>query len=307
MRVFLTGGTGLVGTRIVKKLVERGDQPVVLTRNANKAQKTFGSGVEIVEGNPKEAGEWVHIASGCEGAINLAGANLFDKRWNDSFKQEMRESRLLTTEHLVQAMAAQPSATGKAKALVSTSAIGYYGPQEEEELTEDNPPGSDYMAKLCLDWEKQAMEASEKGVRVTLPRVGIVLDKEGGALATLWTPFKLGIGGKVGSGKQWMSWIHHEDLTNLYLFLLDNENAQGPYNATAPNPVRNKEFTKALGRAMKRPTILPVPAFMLRLALGEVADVVAKGQRVLPKKALDQGFSFQFPQIEEALLDIVRK
>lgn len=307
MKVFITGGTGLVGTRLTRKLLERGDTPYVLTRSPDKAKESFGEGAQVVEGDPNQAGTWMDRVQECDAVINLAGENLFGKRWNDKVKEQIRESRVRTTANVVEALAKNPTnAEGKAKIVVSASAIGIYGPHDDEQLTEESPPANDYLGQVCLDWENEALKAESHGIRVAIVRVGIVLDKEGGALAKLWTPFKFGVGGKVGSGKQWMSWIHHEDLIGLFLLGLDNENAKGPINGTAPNPVTNKEFTKALGRAMHRPTIFPVPKFGLRLMLGEVADVVINGQRVLPTRAQELGYTFKYPEVDEALRAIVQ-
>jgi uncharacterized protein (TIGR01777 family) len=189
--------------------------------------------------------------------------------------------------------------------LVNASAIGYYGPHGDEEVTEDSPPGSDFLANLCVEWENAAREAQSSGVRCAMIRVGVVLDKEGGALAKLLTPFKLFAGGPVGSGRQWMSWIHHADLTGLFLLALDNPQAIGPINGTAPNPVTNRDFGKALGHALHRPSFVWTPALALQVALGGAATLVVTGQRVLPKRALELGYSFQYPTVEAALAQIL--
>jgi uncharacterized protein len=307
MRVFVTGGTGLIGTRLVKRLESRGDQVVVLTRRPAAARELFGAGVTAVEGDPVSPGDWMAQAAACDGVINLAGENLFARRWNAAFKQLLVDSRVKSTHNVAQALIGAPRhKDGEAKVLVSTSAIGIYGPHGDEELTEDSPSGADYLAKLCLDWEQAAEPAGAAGIRTAVVRVGVVLDKNGGALAKLLTPFKLGAGGPVGSGKQWMSWIHHVDLVSLFLLALDNSNANGPLNGTAPNPVTNGDFSKALGRALHRPAFLPTPGFALRLALGEVADVITEGQRVLPNRSLGLGMQYRFPAIDAALADIVR-
>lgn len=307
MRVFITGGTGLIGTQLIRRLRQRGDVPVVLTRRPDAARKTFGAETTIVEGDPTIAGRWMDDAAECDAVVNLAGENLFNKRWNDEFKRVMRDSRIKSTDNVAAALVRNPrTASGSAKVLVNASAIGYYGPRDDEELTESSSPGTDYMSRLCVEWEEATGPATAAGVRVALVRVGIVLSKQGGALEKLLTPFKLGGGGPAGSGKQWMSWIHHEDMTGLFLLALDNPAATGPINGTAPNPVRNKEFGQALGRALNRPAFMPTPGFMLKLMLGEVADVVLNGQRVLPAKALSLGYAFRFPEIDAALRDAVK-
>lgn len=307
MRIFVTGGTGLVGTRLVQRLHARGDEVVLLTRRPDAAHAQFGAAVTAISGDPTQAGDWMQHVASCDGVIHLAGENVFARRWNPAFKQILIDSRVLGTRHVVQALAAAPRrADGSAKVLVSASAIGIYGPSGDEELTEESRPGADFLAQLCIEWEKEARGVEASGVRCALVRVGIVLDEAGGALAKLLIPFKLGAGGPVGNGKQYMSWIHHEDMGSLLLLALDNAQANGPLNGTAPNPVTNREFGQALGRALHRPAFMPTPRFALRLALGEVADVIATGQRVLPRRPLALGLNYKFPTIDAALADIVK-
>lgn len=302
MKIFLTGGTGLVGTRLVWKLRERGDEVVVLTRRPDAARDKFGKGCEVVQGDPTEAGPWMDAVKDCDAVVHLAGENIFGKRWSEEFKTQLRESRLKGTENVVKAV----SAGGQCKTLVNASAIGFYGPCGDEELDEKSPQGGDFLAKLCIDWETKAKEAEAYGVRVAIVRVGIVLDPDGGALAKMLTPFKMFVGGPVGSGKQWMSWIHHTDMIGIILLALDDAGAIGPMNATAPNPVTNRDFSTALGTVLGRPSFMPTPVFALRLMLGEVADVITTGQRVLPKKALKLGYMFQFSEIGAALRDVLK-
>jgi uncharacterized protein (TIGR01777 family) len=270
------------------------------------AREKLGGAGTVVGGDPMTAGPWTEQAATCDAVINLVGENIFGRRWSEEFKKLLFESRIKSTEHVAQALARQPrTAAGAAKVLVNASAIGYYGPHGNEELDEDSPAGDDLLARLCVDWEKAARAAEPAGVRVVLVRVGVVLDREGGALSKMLTPFKMFVGGPVGSGRQWMSWIHHEDLVGLLLLALDNPQARGPLNGTAPNPVTNKEFSKALGRALHRPSFLPTPRFMLRVTLGEVADVITTGQRVLPRRGLALGYIFKFPEIDSALADVL--
>jgi uncharacterized protein (TIGR01777 family) len=307
MRVFVTGGTGLVGCRLVPRLIDSGHVPVVLTRRYAHARQVFGPSVALVEGDPMQAGEWMAAVGDCDAVIHLAGENIFARRWNAKFKSLLVESRIESTRQVVAALERQPRrADGQPKILVAASAIGYYGPTGDEELTESSPPGSDFLAQLCVDWEKAAFAVEKAGVRCAAVRVGIVLDREGGALAKMLTPFKLFAGGPIGSGWQWMSWIHHADLVGLFLLPLSNPNATGPINGTAPNPVTNRDFARTLGRVLHRPAFFPTPAFALRLALGEVADVLAAGQRVLPRRGLELGYSFQFPTLEGALREILQ-
>jgi uncharacterized protein (TIGR01777 family) len=290
----------------VRKLQERKDQVVVLTRRPAAAQERF-TGVEIVEGDPMQAGPWMEAVDRCDAVINLAGENVFNHRWNERFMALLRDSRLRVTEHVVQALARNPRReSGEPKVLVNASAIGYYGPHGDEEVAEEDAPGNDFLAHLCIDWEKAALAARQHNLRVALVRVGVVLDKEGGALAKMLTPFKLFIGGPVSSGKQWMSWIHHADIVGLFLLALDHPQASGPLNGTAPNPVTNKQFAQSLGCALHRPAFLPTPRLALRVVLGKVADILATGQRVLPRVPLALGYTYQFPTLDDALADILR-
>jgi len=237
----------------------------------------------------------------------LSVPNIFARRWSEEFKAVLRESRSKGTDNVVQALARRPlGSDGQPKVLVNASAIGYYGPHTDEEITEASPAGDDFLARLCIDWEKTARAAEPLGIRVALVRVGVVLDREGGALAKMLTPFKMCAGGPVGSGKQWMAWVHHEDLVGIFLLPLDNRAACGPLNGTAPTPVSNKEFGHALGRALGRPSFMPTPKFALRLMLGEVADVLTTGQRVLPQRPQALGYQFKFPHIDAALADVLK-
>jgi uncharacterized protein (TIGR01777 family) len=306
MRIFLTGATGLIGRRIVRRLHERGDYPVILTRRPGYARELFGGNAEVVEGDPMRSGGWMDAVADSDAVLHLAGENVFARRWNAEFKKLLRDSRVLSTQHVVEALRRRPlRPDGQAKVLVNASAIGYYGPHGDEELTEDSSAGSDFLAQLCVEWEQAAQAAESAGVRVAWVRVGIVLDKEGGALAKLLTPFRLGVGGPVGSGRQWMSWIHYADLVSIFLLALDNAQARRALNGTAPNPVTNYEFSKTLGRVLHRPAVVPMPALALRIALGEAANLVTTGQRVLPKRALELGHSFQYPTLETALAQIL--
>ena len=307
MRLFVTGGTGLVGTRLIRRLRERQDAIVLLTRRAQAARERFGDACTVVEGDPMQPGPWMDAVADCDAVVNLAGESIFNHRWNEAFKKLLSDSRVQSTENVVEALARNPRAPGgNRKVLVNASAIGYYGPHGDEELTENDAPGNDTLAKACIEWEQAARKAETLGVREARVRIGVVLDKEGGALPQMLKPFKtMGIGGPVGSGRQWVSWIHHADLVGIIMLALDNNDAVGPINATAPNPMTNKELTRAIGRVLHRPSFLPAPAFVLRLALGEVATVVTTGQRVLPQRARALGYSFRFADAEPALADIL--
>lgn len=307
MRVFVTGGTGLIGSKLVRRLQQQNDKVTLLTRRPEAAHAAMGSECTIVAGDPTQPGPWMEAVDDCEAAVNLAGENLFTKRWNADFKRVLRDSRINSTQNVVQALARKGrGATGQPKVLVNASAVGYYGPRGDEELTEESPPGNDFLAQLCVEWEREAREAELLSIRVASVRIGVVLDKEGGALGRLLPPFRMGMGGPTGSGRQWISWIHHEDLVGILLLALDNMTVQGSINAMAPNPVTNRDFAHVLGQALSRPALLSTPEFALRMLLGEVADVVLTGQRVLPKKALALGYAFRFPALNEALVDVLR-
>jgi uncharacterized protein (TIGR01777 family) len=301
MKIFMTGGTGFVGTTLTQKLVEQGHQVTVLTRKISGAPISE-KGVSLIEGDPTTEGAWQEQLSHHKAVINLAGASIL-RRWTREAKAMIRDSRVLTTKNLVKAMRA---CKDKDTTLISASAIGYYGFHGDEELDESYAPGNDFLALLSKDWEEEALQARQYGVRVLICRIGIVLGTRGGALGQMIPIFKMGLGSPVGTGEQWLSWIHEHDLVRIYLFLLDKKDLEGPVNCTAPGPVKNREFTKALGKALKRPTFMPaVPGFMLKIIKGEFGNVILKGQRVVPKKLSDAGFDFQFPRISDALQDLL--
>jgi uncharacterized protein (TIGR01777 family) len=306
MRLFIAGGTGLVGSRLIRRLQERNDQVVVLTRRPEVANQKWGDSCTIVQGDPMQPRAWMDAVGDCDGVVNLVGEGVFNRRWRAWFKELLRTSRVQSTQNIVAALAKSPrTAAGQAKVLINASAIGYYGAHGDEELDESCPAGDDLLARVCVEWEAAARVAEGHGVRVVLLRVGVVLDREGGALKQMMLPFKMFVGGPVGSGKQWVSWIHHDDLVGLILLALDKPEVTGIMNGTAPNPVTNKGLAKALGRAMHRPSFMPTPRFALRLMLGQVAGLVTTGQRVLPRRALQLGYQFKFPDIDSALKDVL--
>jgi uncharacterized protein (TIGR01777 family) len=306
MRVFLTGGTGLIGRRLTKLLLDRGDTAVVLTRRYGEARQLLTHRAELIEGDPMQPGPWMSAIDSCDAVVHLAGENVFARRWSPEFKQLLVDSRVKSTRNVVQAIGGKPQRPdGQPKVLVNASAIGIYGPRGDEEVTEETAPGNDFLADLCVEWEKAAHAVEPSGARLAIVRVGVVLDPEGGALAKLLTPFKLGVGGPVAGGKQWMSWIHHEDITGLMLFALDNPEVRGPLNGTAPNPETNRDFSRALGRALHRPSFLPMPRFALRLAIGGAAEIVATGQRVIPRRPLALGYNYKYPIVEAALAQLL--
>ncbi len=301
MKIFVTGGTGFVGKFVTRRLSEAGHEILVLSRSASKAKQIL-PWAEVIEGNPQNAGDWQRRVPECDGAINLAGTSIFTL-WTESARKSILDSRILTTRNLVDAL----SAPGKQRVLVNGSAVGYYGSRlDDEVLGEEAPAGSEFMSEVCLRWEEEARRATDAGVRVALCRFGIVLGKNGGALSMMVPAFRFLLGGALGSGRQWMSWIHIEDLFEIFSFLLGEPALSGPINCTAPNPVRNAEFAKVLSQTLNRPILLPgMPSFLLNMALGEFANVVVKGQRVIPKTLLESGFSFRFPTLRQALEDLI--
>jgi len=299
MKVLITGGLGFVGTQLCIRLLERRHQVTIVDRSPEPHEYTPQE-VGYVSGDTTVQGPWQEEVAAQDAVINLAGTSIFN-RWNDKTKKLIYDSRVLTTHNVVEAM---PNKEGAV--LCSTSAAGYYGFRGNEEITEDGTPGEDFLAGVCVDWENEASKAADKGIRVVITRFGIVLGKTGGALGQMIPAFKRFVGGPLGSGNQWFSWIHMEDLLNAFLFVLENQEISGPVNFCSPNPVRNKDLAKALGKVLSRPSLLKTPGFMLRLVLGEFGSVLLEGQRVLPTKLLKHGFTFCYPDISEALEEVVK-
>lgn len=299
MRVTLTGATGLIGSRIVAALRRRGDEVTVLSRRPEAAAARLG--VEAVGWDPAAGPAPADALAGRDGVIHLAGARV-DQRWTPSARQEIRDSRELGTRRLVAGLAA---ADPRPRALVSSSAVGYYGPRGDERVTEATPPGDDFLAGVCAAWEREALAARDLGLRVVVVRTGVVLDPGGGALARMLPFFRLGIGGPVAGGRQYLPWIHVDDVVGLYLTALDGADWDGPINATAPEPVTNRDFSRALGRALRRPAIAPVPGFAIRALYGDMAEVVTTGQRAVPERPLALGYAFAHADLDAALRDAV--
>ncbi|MEM9539997.1 MAG: TIGR01777 family oxidoreductase [Cyanobacteria bacterium P01_E01_bin.42] len=306
MKIAITGATGFVGSRLVEKLNDKQDSILILTRNAERAKRMFPASVfpnlEIVAYTPKKSGDWQEKIAGCDAVVNLAGESLAEGRWTSDRKQEIVESRQIGTQKIVEAIA---KVNPKPPVLINASAIGYYGTSETETFVETSAPGDDFLAELCKNWEAEAEKVKESGVRLVILRLGIVLDN-GGAIAKMLTPFKLFLGGPIGSGKQWFSWIHREDVINLILEAIARPEIAGVYNATAPNPVRMEEFCQALGEVLKRPSWLPVPNFAIEAILGDGAMVVLEGQQVLPRGVETLGFTYQYPTVKPALEEILK-
>lgn len=297
----LTGATGLVGPRLIGALQRGGAQVSVLSRDSAKAKKRLGAaGLQ-----PVEAFDWdlmsapapAQALEGRDAVVHLAGENIA-QRWSVEAKRAIRESRITGTRNL---LAGLEQADTRPPTLVSSSGVGYYGAHGEEPLDEDAPPGADFLAKICVDWEREACKASALNMRVVLVRTGVVLDKDGGALEKMLPPFRLGVGGPVAGGRQFISWIHLDDLVGVIVAAVADERWSGPVNATAPEPVSNRDFSRALGRALKRPALLPVPGAALALLYGEMAEIVTEGARAVPAKALVLGYEFAHADLGEAL------
>lgn len=299
MKALVTGATGFVGPRLLRLL----DSPVVVSRSPERARRAVGNlAGPIFRWDPMREPLPAEALEGVDVVYHLAGESVAEGRWTAAQKARIRDSRVIGTRNLVQGL---KQVERKPGALVSASAVGYYGNRGDEELTESAPPADDFLAEVCVAWEQEALAAEQLGVRTVTARTGIVLGAGGGALAKMLTPFKLGAGGPLGNGKQWMPWVHVADLARLYVHAADTSSISGPMNAVAPHPVRNSEFTKALGRQLHRPAFMPAPYIGLRLLFGEFAQVLFASQRVIPKVALDTGFMFQYPDIASALREVL--
>lgn len=298
MKIFITGGTGFIGKRLSRALLEQGHELYILTRS--KAGKIDSEKIKYIEGNPIYPGKWQEYVKDCDMVANLVGETIA-QRWNEDVKKRIRESRIIATKNVVDAIPNNKDFT-----LISTSAVGYYGFHEDEEIDESFPAGNDFLANVAKDWEKEALKAKEKSTRVIITRFGLVIGEGGGLLEKLIPIFKSYSGGPIGKGKQWFSWVYIEDLIRAYIFLINRKDLEGPFNITSPKPVRNKEFTKALADALGVFAILPIPSFAVKLVLGEFAEYSIKGQKVIPKRLLELGFKFDVPNILDALKLVVK-
>ncbi len=303
MKVVLAGGTGFIGSALIEAMLARGDKVVLLTRDLHAAQLRWDGKVDARLWNARDPGPWVMAVNGADAVVNLAGESVAGARWTPERKLALIKSRIDSTRDIVAAITA---ATERPLVLVNASAVGYYGEEPEGECAEDAPQGTDFLAALCGQWEREARAAEKLEVRVAMTRFGVVLGKEGGALAKMLTPFKIGVGGPLGSGRQPFPWIHIDDAVGAILFALDNAKLDGPVNVTAPEARTNAEFTKSLGRALRRPVFLPAPAFAVRLALGEMSALLLKGQRATPQKLLACGYAFRHPTLDGALTSLTR-
>lgn len=297
MHVLITGGTGLIGSALCRRLLSEGHEVSVWSRQPQTVASRCGPGVNAVGELQELNGKPV------QAVVNLAGAPIADKPWTAKRKAVLWASRVTLTEQLVDWLGRQPV---RPEVLVSGSAVGWYGDGGSAVITEASPARAEYTHTLCDAWESAAKRAAAHGIRVCQLRTGLVLAPAGGFLQRLLLPFKLGLGGPIGSGQQYMPWVHLEDMLGIIVFLLNNPQCKGPYNATAPYPVTNREFAKRLGSALKRPAVLPVPAFVLKLALGEMAGLLLTGQNALPEKISQAGYAFRFEHLEAALADVVK-
>ena len=301
MKIFITGATGFIGRSLTKSLLDDGHTVTALSRDAQKAASILGSKVKIIEGNPGKAGSWTDEVGASEAVINLCGAPILKKKWTDKRKQLILDSRIIPTRLIIEAI---KKAKNRLSVLISGSAVGYYSDRGEELITEESGPGSDFGAHLCSSWEAEANKAAEFGVRVVTLRTGIVLG-HGGALSQMAPPFKFFVGGPIGNGRQYMSWIHLDDHIGITKLALTDTSITGPVNMTTPEPVVNRDFMKAIGKALRRPSWLPVPGFALKIIFGEGAGLLLEGQRALPKKAENSGYRFAYTSLDAALADVL--
>ena len=302
MRIVISGGTGFIGRALCVSLCHDGHQVSVLTRNRETAQRTCGPKVTAIEWNGREAATLASCLEGADAVINLAGAPIADGRWTDARKQLLTDSRVLATRSLVDALS---RCSSKPRTLINASGIGYYGASDDRMLDEGSQRGHGFLADLCLAWEAEALRAQEFGVRVVTLRTGMVLEKDGGALPKMLLPFRLFAGGPILPGTQWVSWIHREDHIGVIRWALTTLTVSGPVNAVAPEPVTMSQFCKVLGQSFHRPSWLPVPGFILNIALGELATLMTTGQRIYPKKALSGGYVFHYKTLAPALQHIL--
>ena len=305
MRILLAGGTGFIGRKLYGALTADGHSVTVLSRSDSTARRILGQKAAVVEWDGKSLVGLRPSVDGLDAIVNLSGESIAGRRWSSKQKERLLSSRLEPTRAIVKAIGQSDK---KPALLINQSAVGYYGNTGDAEITEDHLPGSDFLATLCQKWEAEAKDAEEYGVRVVRLRTGIVLGRDGGALERMLVPFRLFVGGPIGSGKQWTSWIHLDDVIGVIRFALANAKVKGPVNCTAPEPLTNLEFSKTLGLVLRRPSWAPVPAFVLKVLFGEMAEaVLLGGQRVVPGKLMQLGYEFRFPRLQEAFEDIFRR
>lgn len=300
MKILITGGLGFVGINFSNYLLDKGHSVIAVGRAATQNRITSDR-YQYVSGDTTQPGDWQDALGDVDGVVNLVGKSIF-KRWSESYKKEIYDSRVLTTRNLVDALPADQSVV-----LCSASGAGYYGNRGDDLLKEDAKAGDDFLASVSVDWEAEALKGTAKGIRVAVMRFGVILGKGGGALAKMIPAFKFFVGGPIGSGNQWFPWMHLSDLMSAILFVCEQPQVSGPLNFCAPHPVRNRELANTLGDVLGRPAIMPAPAFMIRLVLGEFGNVLLDSQRAIPDKLLNHGFEFQYPDIKSAIQEVVAK
>ncbi len=302
MKVFMTGGTGLIGRALSQRLIERGDDVVCLTRDRRRALSRLPRPVEIIEGDPVSRGHWQEALDDCDAVINLAGESLAAGRWTRKRKHLFRRTRLEATRNLVEAIGAAPGV----RTLLSASAVGYYADGDRQPLYEEREAGGDYLGRLAHEWEGCALEATSSETRVVLLRFGAVLARDGVALSRMALPYRFGLGGPLGDPRAYFPWIHREDLVRAVLFLLERDEVSGPVNVVVPDPPTQKEFALSMGQVLGRPAGFRTPAFLLRLALGEMSSLMLGSRRAVPKALRASGFSFRFGDLDSALTDLLK-
>lgn len=302
-KIIVTGATGLIGKKLVHSLIDKNFEVIIFSRDIKNAKSLFPGVKDFVEWDYQKPDEWKSGLEKVDAVIHLAGVNLFAKRWDSNFKKMIKDSREVSTKNLVEAII---QTNNKPKVFISASGIGFYGDRKDDALKEDSPPGNDFVADVCKAWEFESLNLNKVNVRNVQIRTGLVLSKEDGALKQMLPAFKFFAGGPLGNGKQWTSWLHIDDIVGMYLHALDNEKISGPVNAVSPHPIRMKQFAETLGIVMKRPSLFPVPKFILQLVVGEAAEVVTASQKVIPDKLIKNNYKFKFKDLEAALKDLLK-
>jgi len=302
-KIAVTGATGLIGKKLINSLIENGYEVTVFSRDIDKAKSVLPEVEDFVEWNYKNPEQWKSKLENSFAVIHLAGVNLFAKRWDQKFKKDILESRQLSTKNLVDAI---KQCKNKPEIFISASGIGFYGDRNDELLNENSSSGKDFVANVCKAWEFESQELDSVNIRNVQIRTGLVLSTEDGALKQMLPAFKFFVGGPLGNGKQWSSWLHIDDIVGIYLQALENNFLSGPLNAVSPNPVRMKEFAKTLGKVLHRPSLFPVPEIILQLVVGEAAEVVTASQKVIPDKLIKSGYKFKFTKLEDALKALLK-